>query len=101
MIATTPESKPIECTPEEELLVNAYSVLRQVKHYFAQLEPSHSLRADTQTAVRDFCLAFESKAPKPPKSPALTQVTAASPDIRRDVLLQVHEAADQLSQPTD
>ena len=82
MIATTPESKPIECTPEEELLVNAYSVLRQVKHYFAQLEPSHSLRADTQTAVRDFCLAFESKAPKPPKAgcpPKKTRVRPAGP----------------------
>jgi hypothetical protein len=42
---------------------------------------------------RDFCLAFESKAPKRPKSPAPTRVTAASPDVRKDVLLQVDEAA--------
>lgn len=93
MIATTPDSKPIECTPAEELTVTAYSVLRQVRHYFAQLEPSHSLRADTQAAVRDVIRAFESKAKPRKDSPALTLVTAASPDVPRDVLLQGQEAA--------
>jgi len=33
-------------------------------------------------------------------SPALTQVTAASPDVRKDVLLQVHEAAATNFDPT-
>jgi hypothetical protein len=59
MIATTPESKPIECSADEERLAEAYSIIRQTKFYLGQLAPSLSVEADLKAAVRDFCLAYE------------------------------------------
>ena len=59
MIATTPESKPIEVSPEQEKLAEAYSIIRQTKFFLGQLDPSLSVEADLKAAVRDFCLAYE------------------------------------------
>lgn len=55
------ESKPIEATPEQELLAEAYSIIRQVKHVLKLLEPSAGSMADTKAIVRDFCVAYEAR----------------------------------------
>ena len=88
MIATTPESKPIEVTPAEEQLAEAYAIVRQTKFYFGQLEPSLSLAADLKAAARDFCLAYEQRRGAAEPSPALLPVTDAPPETLRDVLFQ-------------
>lgn len=77
MIPTAPDSKPIECSPEAEMLSQAYSILREVKFYFGQLTPNEAMRADIQGAARDFCLLYEKgKAlPRPqPQAPARSPI---------------------------
>ena len=87
MIPVAPGSEPIVCTQDEEDLVTAYSILREARHYFAQLEPSPALHADLKGAVRDFCFHYEQRirgSHNP--SPAMSSEPAAPPEIlRRDV----------------
>lgn len=102
MIPVAPGSEPIECTPDEEDLVTAYSILREARHYLSLLDPSPALHADLKSAVRDFCFHYEQRirgSHNP--SPAMSPKTAASPEIlRRDVpQVQSNEAADLLSTP--
>lgn len=61
MIPTTPDSKPIECSPDDELLAMAYSIIRQTRHYLNLLEPSVTATADLKSTARDFCLTFETR----------------------------------------
>ena len=61
MIPTTPESKPIEATEDQVQLAAAYALLRQVGHVLKLLEPSPGSMADTKGAVRDFCIAYETR----------------------------------------
>lgn len=105
MIPVCPGSEPIDCTQDEEDLVTAYSILREARHYFAQLDPSPALHADLKGAVRDFCFHYEARIREPLKpSPVMSPKTAASPEhFTGDVMPQViNEAADPLlttSQP--
>jgi hypothetical protein len=87
MIPVAPGSDPIECTQDEEDLVTAYSILREARHYLAQLDPSPALQADLKGAVRDFCFHYESRIREPVKhSPARLPEPAAPPENpRRDV----------------
>ena len=101
MIPTTPESKPIEATEEQELLAQAYALLRQVKHVLKLLEPSPDSMADTKAAVRDFCILYEARVREggqaSQKSPAPMLVTAAPPESPTGVLSQVTGAAVSIS----
>lgn len=83
MIPVAPGSEPIDCTQDEEDLVTAYSILREARHYFAQLEPSPALHADLKSAVRDFCFHYESRIREPLK-PSLARLPepAAPPEIQ-------------------
>lgn len=56
-----PESKPIEATEDQVQLAAAYALLRQVGHVLKLLEPSPGSMADTKGAVRDFCIAYETR----------------------------------------
>lgn len=95
---TTP-SKPIIATEDELELAEAYALLRQVKNYLADPAPRPRASDDVRTAVAEFCLNFELRHHPRKESPTLTPVTAASPDVPRDVLLQETEAAALPSQP--
>lgn len=88
-----PPSKPIIATQDELELAEAYALLRQVKHYLADPAPRPRSSDDVRTAVAEFCLAFEMRHHARKDSPALTPVTAAPPDVPRDVLLQAPGAA--------
>lgn len=83
MIPVAPGSAPIECTQDEEDLVTAYSILREARHYLAQLEPSPALLADLKSAVRDFCFHYEQRIREPLK-PSLARLpeSAAPPEIQ-------------------
>lgn len=87
MIPLAPGSEPLECTQDEEDLVTAYSILREARHYFAQLEPNPALHADLKSAVRDFCFHYEARIRGSHNhSPAMSSEPAAPPEIlRRDV----------------
>jgi hypothetical protein len=76
MIPTTSESKPIECSPEDELLAVAYSIIRQTRHYLNLLEHSVSATADLKSAARDFCLTFETRFRPAPGRPSLAPMPA-------------------------
>lgn len=76
MIPTTPDSKPIECSPDDELLAVAYSIIRQTRHYLNMLEPSVSATADLKSSARDFCLTFETRFRPAPGRPSLAPMPA-------------------------
>jgi len=89
MIPTAPDSKPVTCTLEEELLSEAYGIIRLLRYYFQQTEPSQALSADLSTAARDFCLRFPDRFRPAPGRPSLATmpaipatVTEPSGDVR-------------------
>lgn len=66
MIPTCPDSKPIVCSSDEEALAVAYSILRQARHYFRQLDPDPAILDDLRGAVRDFCVNYEQRISRTP-----------------------------------
>ncbi len=76
MIPTCPDSKPIVCSSDEEALAVAYSILRQARHYFRQLDPDPAILHDLRGAVRDFCVNYEQRIQRP-----TTEPTSTTPDI--------------------
>jgi hypothetical protein len=54
-------SKPIEGAEAQEMLAEAYALIRQMKFHMAQGTPTPRAAEDVRLALRDFCERYEGR----------------------------------------